>query len=166
MVWNLWWQTKWLQEKSKGEYMLMVWYHNPGVLYFMGLIFYMALVKLDITHDIWRKPNFLFSVLSLMAGMPRDIFRVISWNHHHMSEKERGTEGHGCLFTWDLFWMWWRTLAKLSTFLKNLSINEKIVATKAHPGTTQYMKDNPNKWRVIFFISTDSSSGYTVQLTV
>lgn len=49
---------------------------------------------------------------------------------------------------------------------QNLVIDERIVATKAHSGMTQYMKANPIKWGVKRFVLADSSNGYTVDFTV
>jgi len=44
---------------------------------------------------------------------------------------------------------------------KQLSIDQKMVATKARTGMIQYMKVKPTKWEIKLFVLADSSNGYT-----
>lgn len=49
---------------------------------------------------------------------------------------------------------------------KNLSIDERMVATKAHTGMMQYMKAKPTKWGFKLFVLAGSSSGCTFDFSV
>lgn len=123
-------------------------------------------VKLDIIQNFCRKTTFFFPQCCLQWLLSQGIYS--EWSHEtflwvilriilktSVKKKEKTMIAWS---TWDLFCMRWRTLAKLSTNLKNLSINEIIVATKSYCGMTQYMKTNPTEWSFIHFIMTGSSN--------
>ncbi|XP_039521796.1 piggyBac transposable element-derived protein 4-like [Pimephales promelas] len=45
---------------------------------------------------------------------------------------------------------------------RNLTVDERMVACKAHTGMTQHMKAKPNRWGLKLFVLADASNGYTV----
>lgn len=140
---------------------------------FMGLILFMALIKLDDIRSYWRQSN-IFSVPFPATVMTRDRFRVISWNIHMsdpdedvVNDRKKGTQDHDRLFRL-------RPLLDVITSVckafyhprRNLSIDERMVARKSNTGMTQYMKAKPTKWGFKLFVLADSSNGYTVDFSV
>ncbi|XP_035241192.1 piggyBac transposable element-derived protein 4-like [Anguilla anguilla] len=140
---------------------------------YIGLIFYMAMVKLDQIRDYWRQSS-IFSVPFPATVMTRDRYRTICWNVHmsdadkdQENDRKRGTPQHDKLF---------RVRPLMDTIQhackafyhprRNLAVDERMVATKAKTGMTQYMKEKPTKWGFKLFVLCDSSNGYTVDFAV
>lgn len=81
-----------------------------------------------------------------------------------MTERKKGTPGHDKLF---------RVRPLYDDFLsacqayhqprRELAVHERMVATKAKTGMTQYMKDKPAKWWMKLFVLAESSGGYTIR---
>ncbi|KAF7648308.1 hypothetical protein LDENG_00159270 [Lucifuga dentata] len=101
--------------------------------------------------------------------MSRDRFRAICWNIHmsdprldEENERKRGTADYDSLFCTRPLLDSIRTACQAYYHpRKELAIDERMVATKAKTGMTQYMKDKLSKWEFILFVLTDSSNGYT-----
>ncbi len=142
-------------------------------LKFIGLTMFCALVKLKNIKDYWKKDT-IFSVQFPANVMSRDRYRVISWNIHmsdpdqdRENDKKKGTPEYDCLF---------RLRPLLETIQnacksfyhprQNLSIDERMVATKAHVGMKRCIKAKPFKWGFKLFVLADSSNGYTIDLAV
>ncbi|CAL9708675.1 unnamed protein product [Knipowitschia caucasica] len=106
--------------------------------------------------------------------MARDRYLTISWNIHisdpeqdAKNDQTKGTPQHDKLF---------RLKPLLDTILiackthfhprQHIAIDERMVATKAHTGMTQYMKAKPTKWGFKLFVLADSSNGYTVDFAI
>ncbi|XP_042368250.1 piggyBac transposable element-derived protein 4-like [Plectropomus leopardus] len=106
--------------------------------------------------------------------MSRDRYQTISWNVHMSdpdedaeNDKKKGTPDYDRLF---------RLKPLMNTITQackthyhprqNISIDERMVATKAHTGLTQYMKAKPTKWGFKLFVLADCSNGYTLDFTV
>ncbi|XP_058623214.1 piggyBac transposable element-derived protein 4-like [Onychostoma macrolepis] len=140
---------------------------------YIGLLFYMAMVKLRSIRDYWRQDS-LFSVPFPATIMSRDRYRTISWNLHMShpdadqdNDRKRGTAEHDRLF---------RVRPLMDTIQhackaiyhprKNLAVDERMVACKANTGMTQYMKAKPTRWGFKLFVLADSSNGYTVDFAV
>ncbi|KAK9522077.1 hypothetical protein VZT92_018567 [Zoarces viviparus] len=140
---------------------------------YVGLTFFFALVKLDNIQDYWKKRS-IFSVPFPANVMPRDRYRVISWNIH-MSDPERdaendrrkGSPDHDRLFR----------LKPLLDSIKdacksfyhprqNLSVDERMVPPNARAAMLQHMKGKPTKWGFKLFALADGSNGYTWDFTV
>lgn len=49
---------------------------------------------------------------------------------------------------------------------RNLAVGERMVATKAKTGLTQYMKDKPTKWVKTLFVPAGTSNGYTINFNI
>lgn len=106
--------------------------------------------------------------------MSRDRYRTISWNVHMNdpgedleNDRKRGTSTHDKLFR----------VKPLMTAIqhackafyhprRNLSVDERMVASKAKTGMTQHVKAKPTKWGYKLFVLADSSNGYTVDFAV
>ncbi|XP_056108147.1 piggyBac transposable element-derived protein 4-like [Rhinichthys klamathensis goyatoka] len=147
---------------------------NIGEFYkYIGLLLYMAMVKLDSIADYWRQNHF-FSLPLPVQIMPRDRYRALSWNLHLsdpeedvQNDKKKGTADHDKLFR----------LKPLMNTIKNacksfyhphrdVAVDERMVASKAKTGMTQYMKAKPIKWGFKLFVLADSRNGYTVDFSV
>ncbi|XP_031728538.1 piggyBac transposable element-derived protein 4-like [Anarrhichthys ocellatus] len=106
--------------------------------------------------------------------MPRERYRTISWNLHLSdpdedvhNDRKKGTADHDKLFR----------LKPLMDNIKNackafyhphihLAADERMVASQAKTGITQYMKDKPTKWGFKLFVLADSRNGYTVDFSI
>ncbi|XP_029295518.1 piggyBac transposable element-derived protein 4-like [Cottoperca gobio] len=148
--------------------------HTKEFFKYVGLTFYFALVKLDNIQDYWKKKT-IFSVPFPANVMPRDRYRKISWNIHMSdpdkdveNDRKKGTPDHDRLF---------RLKPLLDTIKdacksfyhprQNLSIDERMLATKARNGTLQHMRTaKPTKSGFKLFVLADSSTGYTWDFSV
>lgn len=140
---------------------------------YVGLTFYFALVKMNSIQDYWKR-NTIFSIPFPPNVMPRDRYRMISWNIHMSdpdkdveNDNKKGTPDHDRLF---------RLRPLMDTISeackafyhprRNLSVDERMLASKAQIGLKQYMKAKPPKWGFKLFILADSSNGYTWEFAV
>ncbi|KAM3860425.1 piggyBac transposable element-derived protein 4-like [Diretmus argenteus] len=106
--------------------------------------------------------------------MTRDRFMVLSWNIHLsdpeedvMNDQKKGTPHHDKLFKIRPLVDDIRNACQANYHPKrDLSVDERMVATKAKTGMTQYMKDKPTKWGIKMFVLAESSSGYTINFNV
>lgn len=140
---------------------------------YIGILFYMAMVKLHDIRDHWKQKT-IFSVPFLATVMSRDRYRSISWNVHmsdpdkdEENDRKRGTSQYDKLFRLRPFMDTIQNACK--TFFhprRNISVDERMVAWKANSGMTQYMKAKPVKWGFKLFVLCDSSNGYTVDFSV
>nr|XP_055054264.1 piggyBac transposable element-derived protein 4-like [Misgurnus anguillicaudatus] len=140
---------------------------------YIGLLFYMAMVKLISIRDYWRQDN-VFSVPFPATVMSRERYRTISWNVHmshpeddKVNDRKRGTAEHDRLFrVKPLMDTIRQACINLYHPKRNLAVDERMVACKANTGMTQYMKAKPTKWGFKLFVLADSSNGYTVDFSV
>ncbi|XP_059213262.1 piggyBac transposable element-derived protein 4-like [Centropristis striata] len=145
----------------------------PEFFKYVGLSFFFALVKLDNMQDYWKKST-IFSVPFPANVMPRDRYRVISWNIH-MSDPDKDTENDRKKGTPDYDRLY--RLRPLMDTIKdacksfyhprqNLSIHERSGATKSPTGIVQSIRGKPTKLGFKLFVLADSSSGYTWDFNV
>uniref|UniRef100_I3JTA2 PiggyBac transposable element-derived protein domain-containing protein n=1 Tax=Oreochromis niloticus TaxID=8128 RepID=I3JTA2_ORENI len=141
---------------------------------FFGLLIYMSLVSLPSLRDYWRQ-NHILSVPLPSKVMTRDRFRSIFWKIHLSDPEEdlkndakKGTPGHDKLFRVRSIYDETLSRAGIAYYhpRRELSVDERMVATKAKTGMTQYMKDKPTKWGMKMFILAESKSGYTISFTI
>uniref|UniRef100_A0A8P4KD33 PiggyBac transposable element-derived protein domain-containing protein n=1 Tax=Dicentrarchus labrax TaxID=13489 RepID=A0A8P4KD33_DICLA len=140
---------------------------------FLGLLTYTSLVPLPSITDYWKQ-NTITSVPFPATVMARDRFRALLWNIHPSDPEEdnknyekKGTPEYNKVF---------RIKPLIDDILsacqahyhprRELAVDERMVATKAKTGMTQYMKDKPTRWGIKLFVSVDSSNGYTVNFDI
>ncbi|XP_049900252.1 piggyBac transposable element-derived protein 4-like [Epinephelus moara] len=134
---------------------------------------YMSLVSLPSLQDYWRQ-NHVLSVHLPAKVMTRDRFRSIFWNIHLSdpeedvhNDRQKGTPGHDKLFR--VRPLYDDILSACQAYYhprRELAVDERMVATKAKTGMTQYMKDKPTKWGIKLFVLAESSSGYTINFSI
>ncbi|XP_058622801.1 piggyBac transposable element-derived protein 4-like [Onychostoma macrolepis] len=138
---------------------------------YIGLVFYMAAVKMSSIADYWREDS-LFSLPFPATVMSRDRYRTISWNVHmshpdadEENDRKRGTAQHDRLFRIKPLMNTIRLACKAFYHpRRNLAVNERLVACRAKREVTPCMKAKLTKFK--FFILSDSSNGYTVDFSV
>uniref|UniRef100_A0A671V4K0 PiggyBac transposable element-derived protein domain-containing protein n=1 Tax=Sparus aurata TaxID=8175 RepID=A0A671V4K0_SPAAU len=140
---------------------------------FFGLLVYMSLVSLPSLQDYWRQ-NHILSVPLPAKMMSRDRFRSILWNIHLSdpeedaeNERKKGTPGYDKLFR--VRPLYDEILSACQAYYhprRELAVDERMVATKAKTGMTQYMKDKPTKWGMKLFVLAESCSGYTLRFQI
>lgn len=139
----------------------------------LGLLLYTSLVKLPSIQDYWKRDSVL-SVPFPVTIMTRARFQSLLWNLHlsdldgdQENDQLKGTSHHDRLFRVQPLLDHIRAACKTSYHLRReLAVDERMVATKAKIGFTQYMKNKPTKWGIKLFVLADSSNGYTVDFSV
>ncbi|XP_062393121.1 piggyBac transposable element-derived protein 4-like [Sardina pilchardus] len=132
----------------------------PEFYKFIGLIFYMGIIKMKQITDYWRKHS-IFSVAFPGEMMSRDRYRTILWNLHMSDPDEdlvndamRRASKHDKLF---------RVKPLMTTI-------QDACTSFYHPrkdlSVRQYLKGKPNKWGFKLFVLTDSSNGYTANFNI
>ncbi len=150
---------------------------NVDELYrYIGLVFYMATVKMSSITDYWRQDS-LFSLPFPATVMSRDRYRTISWNVHMShpdadkeNDRNRGTAQHDRLFRIKPLMDTIRLACKAFYHpRRNVAVKERLVAYRANTGAiwcTHCTKVKPTKLGFKFFVLSDSSNGYTVDFSV
>ncbi|XP_062865090.1 piggyBac transposable element-derived protein 4-like [Trichomycterus rosablanca] len=135
---------------------------------FIALVIYMGIVKLKSVADYWSGKEYyrLHYTAKVMTGKR---FLAISSNLHLCDPKEdedntrrKGTSTYDKLFK--LKPLYTELLTACRTYFqpdKDISIDERMVASKAKIGLKQYMKAKPTKWSYKMFVLADSTTGYT-----
>lgn len=135
---------------------------------FLSIILYTGLCTLHERSDHWRK---IFPYSHPFPGntMPRDRFEAIVWSLHlsnpeddEDNDRKKNTPQYDRLFK--VKPMYTDIVAACQAYFhpfKNISIDERMVASKARIGMKQYHKDKPTKWGYKLYVLADSSSGYT-----
>ncbi|KAG1934083.1 piggyBac transposable element-derived protein 4-like isoform X2 [Pimephales promelas] len=147
---------------------------SVGDLYrYIGLVFYMAMMKMSSIADYWRQDG-LFSVPFPSTVMSRERYRTISWNLHMShpdadkeNDKKKGTAEHDQLFRVRPLMDTIRLACK--TFYhprRNLAVKKRLLACRANPEIRRFMKAKLTNLGFKCFVLTDSSNGYTVDLSV
>ncbi|XP_030609340.1 piggyBac transposable element-derived protein 4-like [Archocentrus centrarchus] len=135
---------------------------------FIGMLLFMSVVHLPKLSDYWRKGT-AFQVPFPATIMPRDQFMsILSCIHmsdpeeDKIQEEKKGTRDYDRLHRvrplMDLISMRCKAIYHPR---QHLSVDERMVATKARLGIKQYMKAKPTKWGLKFFVLADVN-GYTI----
>ncbi|KAJ8381080.1 hypothetical protein SKAU_G00018580 [Synaphobranchus kaupii] len=147
---------------------------EPGELYrYFGVLISMGLVRCPETRDYWSRAR-CYSLPFPCTVFSRTRFEAISWALHisdpdtdGQNDALRGTDRYDCLFR--LRPLIDEVVAACRSFYQprqQLSIDERMVATKARIGFKQYMKAKPTEWGFKLFVLSNACNGYTCDFSV
>lgn len=156
------------KQVSQGKKFLWTKLTSTEFFKYLGLTFYFALVRLPYVPQYWKKQT-IFSQTFPPTVMTRDRYQTISWNLHmsdpdkdRENDSKKGTSEYDNLFRvkplMDDIQVACRTYYHPK---QNISINERMGATKSRTGITK-----PNKWGFKLFVLGDTSNGYTLDFNV
>ncbi|XP_049901382.1 piggyBac transposable element-derived protein 4-like [Epinephelus moara] len=140
---------------------------------FMALVVYMSVVKCSGFADYWRVGK-LYELTFPRRVMTGKKFLTISRSLHLSSlaqdaanKEKRGTAAFDRLCKIKPLYEEMRSACRRNYHpAQEVSICEKMVASKARNGLKQYIKNKPTRWGHKLFVLTDSSSGYTWDLFI
>ncbi|XP_051815619.1 piggyBac transposable element-derived protein 4-like [Acanthochromis polyacanthus] len=135
---------------------------------YIGTLLFMSVCNLPKVSDFWRTKT-IFHVPFPSTVMSRDRFRAIHSNLHisdpeedAINERIKGTEDYDPLQKVKPLLDTIRNSCKSIYHPKqHISVDERMVATKARLSIKQYMKAKPTKWGLKFFVLADVN-GYTL----
>ncbi|XP_017542257.2 piggyBac transposable element-derived protein 4-like [Pygocentrus nattereri] len=140
---------------------------------FCGMLVFMGVIRCPSIRDYWRTDN-VWQTPFVRRIMRRDRFQAISWSLH-ISDPDKDSENNANKGT-----AGYDRLMKIRSLMeslkvackafyhpkKHLSIDERMVPTKAKNGLKMYIKSKPHKWGYKLFVLCDSANGYTCDFIV
>nr|XP_046228017.1 piggyBac transposable element-derived protein 4-like [Scatophagus argus]XP_046235978.1 piggyBac transposable element-derived protein 4-like [Scatophagus argus] len=143
------------------------------VYHFLSLVIYHGLVKTTAGRDMWRRGR-LYSLAFPASVMPGYRYEAILALFHMSDPADdvandllRGQPGFDGLCRLNPLQDQILTACRAYYHPRqNLSVDERMVATKARIGMKQFMKEKPTKWGYKLFVLADSSNGYTCDFTI
>ncbi|XP_008415172.1 piggyBac transposable element-derived protein 4-like [Poecilia reticulata] len=146
---------------------------KEGEMYqYIGLTLYMGILKRPQLKDFWKTTT-IFQVLYPPKVMPRDRFINITANIHMsdpvadaVNDSKKGTPEYDCLHRLRPLYNSVQVACKaVYQPQQHLSVDERMVATKAKIRLKQYMKRKPTKWGIKLFVLSDNT-GYTIDFQI
>ncbi|XP_064460258.1 piggyBac transposable element-derived protein 4-like [Ornithodoros turicata] len=133
---------------------------------FIGILIYMGIVELPRLHLFWNSGS-LFSGLLPPKVMTRSRFFALL-GMFHVSDPDADNVAAGGKLD-EVLWLLQHTNDTSTRFFqphRDLSIDERMVTSKARPGIRQHARDMLTKRGYRLWILADSQTGYTVQFSV
>ncbi|KAG1946326.1 piggyBac transposable element-derived protein 4-like [Pimephales promelas] len=135
---------------------------------FLAMVIYMGLLKCFSLRDYWKRSD-IYSLpypAKIMTG--KNFLRICAALHlsdHKLdaeNDAKKGTPEYDRLSRIKPLYQDIRDACRSSFHpFQNISIDERMVASKARHGLKQYMKNKPTKWGYKLFVLADSLCGYT-----
>ncbi|XP_033855228.3 piggyBac transposable element-derived protein 4-like [Acipenser ruthenus] len=140
---------------------------------FLAVVIFMGIVRMPTLQEYWTDEN-MYGSYFCKSVMSRNRFLPILWNLH-MSDPDEDAENDRKKGQPD-----YDPLFRLRPLLDNInfscrayyhpqqhvSIDERMVASKARLSMMQHIKDKPTKWGVKMFVLADSTNGYTCNFQI
>ncbi len=124
---------------------------------FIALVIYMGVVKCSTLTDYWKKSD-LYS----LRYPARIMLHLSDPKVDAENDKKKGTPEYDRLCRIKPLYQDIRDACRASFHpAQNISIDKRMVASKARNGLKQYMKNKPRKWGYKLFVLADSLCGYT-----